>query len=135
MKRGVDEFAETVAIVPDTTANRDKANADTDVSEQIDRALHRIGDGEIGVFTLFKAPNEKNASEEADELHDCLNGDEVADNARAMKSTANRGRRSFVEDRCSGGTEEAHGAIMAELLRSVSKLQGCQYFAVVGSVT
>ena len=62
MKRGVDEFAEAVAIVPDATANRDKANADADVSEEIDRALHRIGDGEIGVFTLFETPNEKNAA-------------------------------------------------------------------------
>jgi len=50
--RRVHEFAEAMSILPDASANRNQTDADANISQQINRPLHGIGDGEISVFAL-----------------------------------------------------------------------------------
>ncbi len=47
-----------MSILPNAAANRDQADADADIGEQVDRALHGIGDGEIGVIALLEGAND-----------------------------------------------------------------------------
>ncbi len=91
-QRRVDQLAEAMGIVPDAAADGNQADADADIGEQVDGALHGIGDGEVGVVALVEIADEKNAGEEADHLHDALDENEIAQDACAMKGATNGGR-------------------------------------------
>src|ERR1700730_467796 len=99
-----------MSILPDAPADRDETDADADVGKEIDRALHGIGDGEVGVFPLRQAAHEKNAARETDELHEGLDDGETSYDARAMKRLPNNRRGTLVENRGGDRTEKTHRA-------------------------
>src|ERR1700676_2994154 len=99
-----------MSVLPDAPADRDETNADADVGKEIDRALHRIGDGEVGVLSLRQAAHEKNAARETYELHEGLDDCETPYDARAMKRLPNNRRGTLVKNRGRDRTEKAHRA-------------------------
>ena len=66
MPGGGNELTEPRPILPDPSANGHETDADSHVGQDIDRALHRVRDGEVGVFTLLKTTHEKNAAAKPD---------------------------------------------------------------------
>ena len=106
--RGGDELSETMRIVPDATADGDEADADPDIGEDIDRALHRIRDREVGVFALIEVTDEENPAGETDALHQDLDGGEVPDDAGVLEGAAHHRHRVFVQQGRGSGAKEAH---------------------------
>ena len=98
LRRG-DELSETIAVLPDAAPDGNEADADAHVGEHIDRALHRVGDREIGVFVLVEPADEQNAAGETDQLHHRLNESEVADDSRALERSPDHRRRRFIQER------------------------------------
>ena len=113
-QRGVDQLAEAIAVLPDPAADRDQADADADIGQDIDRALHRVGDGEVGVFALVEMPNEQNAAGKSDHLHGGLHERETADDAGALQRATDERRGSFIQDRRRNRAEETHRWIRAD---------------------
>jgi hypothetical protein len=107
-ERRVYELSKTVTVLPDSAADRDKADADADVGQDIERALHRVRNREVGVFPLIKVPNEQDPTEEADELNHSLDERELADDAGTMQGPPNHWRRSLAEHRRRNRPEETH---------------------------
>src|SRR5205807_2546488 len=97
-------------VLPNAPTDRDQTDADANVREQIDRSLHRIGDGEIGVLALFQCANEKNSAQEPDDLHDRLHDYEIAYDLCTQERAANDRRRALLHSRRQDGIEETHGA-------------------------
>ena len=98
LRRG-DELSETIAVLPDAAPDGNETDADAHIGEDVDRALHRVGDGEVGVFVLVEAADEQNAAGKTDQLHQHLNGSEVADDSGALERTPNHRRRRFIQKR------------------------------------
>ena len=85
-------------ILPDPPADRYQADADSDIGQDIDRALHRVGDGEEGILMLIQAPNEQNSAGKADQLHQRLDGGKLADPSGKEKT-----RRCREAESCPAG--------------------------------
>ena len=47
-----------MSILPNAASNRNKADTDADVGEQVDRALHGVGDGEVGIIALLEGAHD-----------------------------------------------------------------------------
>ena len=77
-------------ILPDAAADRDQADADPDIRQHVDRALHRVGDREERIFALIQSPNEQNPGGKTDQLHQHLDRGEMADPPRKAKARAAR---------------------------------------------
>src|ERR1700730_3145856 len=108
---GIDQLAKTMSILPDPAADRDQPNTDTDISKQVDRALHGVRDREIGVLLLRQPSDQKNSAQKADDLHDGLDQGEVADDPRMIKCAPQDRRRTVVENRGRDWAEETHGEV------------------------
>ena len=113
--RGGDELPEAMRVVPDAAADGDEADADPDIGEDIDRALHRIRDREVGVFTLIEIPDEENAAGETDALHEDLDGGEVPDDEGALEGAAHHRHGVFVQQGRGSGAKEAHQKISQQI--------------------
>jgi hypothetical protein len=98
IESGADKLAESRAIIPDAAADGNESYADAYIGEQVQRALHGIGDGEIGVLALLEGANNENATEETNELHDGLNAGKVANNASALNDAAKVRRLCDLRD-------------------------------------
>src|SRR2546430_17713519 len=90
---GVNQLPETVSVLQTAAADGNQPNADANIGERVQRPLHRVGDREIGVFPLIKMADQEDATEEPDHLDDRLDDGEIADDAGAIKSTADNRRR------------------------------------------
>src|SRR6266404_6506507 len=88
-----------MSILPDTAADGDQADAHPNVGKQADRALHGVGNGEVGVLALIEPADEKDAAAKSDQLHDALHESEVAYDLGAMKRQPDQRRGTFVEGR------------------------------------
>ena len=82
LKSRADQLPESVTILPDPTANGDQANADSDICEHVDRALHRVRDREKRILALLKPSHEENSARKPDQLHEHLDRGEADDMAR-----------------------------------------------------
>ena len=76
-------MTEAWAVLPNPAANGNEPNTYPDIGEQIEGALHCVGDGEEGVLALLEHSNEQDSAQESDHLHDYLNRDKATDNASA----------------------------------------------------
>ena len=85
-----------MSILPNAPPDRDQTDADANVREQVDRSLHGIGDGEIGVLALFQCANEQNAAQEPNDLHDRLHDREIAYDLCPLECAANDRRRALL---------------------------------------
>ncbi len=103
-----DELSKTMPVLPDFAADSHEADADADIAQHVDRALHRVGDGEIGVFVLVEPADEQNAAGEPDQLDQALSKSEVADESGALKRLPNHRHRRFIQKRPCKRTEETH---------------------------
>ncbi len=95
-------------VLPDLAPDGNEADADADISEHVDRALHRVGDREIGVFVLVEPADEQNAAGEPDQLDQALNESEVADESGALERLPNHRHRRFIQKRPCKRAEETH---------------------------
>ena len=109
-QRGIDQLPETMSILPNPAADRNQADTDTNIGEDIDRALHGIGDGEIGVITLLQSADDEDAAAKTDDLDERLDDREIPHQPRLLKGAANRRTRPLIEQRRER-TEKIHSAI------------------------
>jgi len=72
-----------MSILPNAAADGDETSADADVSEQHERGLHGISDGEESVLALRQPPDEQNSARKSNDLDRTLN-DRVTANAASM---------------------------------------------------
>ncbi len=82
---GVDQFAETMSILPNAATDGDQTNADADIGEQHECGLHRVGDGIKGVLLLGQPSDEQNSTRESDDLNDRLHEHVIADAAGVIE--------------------------------------------------
>src|SRR5438270_1822584 len=110
-ERRVDELPKAMAVLPDAAADGDQPNADADVREDVQRPLHRVRDGEVGVFALIEMPNQEDTAEETDDLDDGLDESEITHDPRAMERPPDDRRGGLVQDRRRNRAEETHREI------------------------
>jgi hypothetical protein len=111
MERSVNQFAETVSIMPDPTPDRYQADTNPNIGEQIDRALHGVRDREVGVFPLGKGSDEENSAQEPNHLNASLYHRKIPDNSRAMKSAPDYWRGAFVKNWRGDRPKKTHAVI------------------------
>jgi hypothetical protein len=108
-----------MSILPDATAYGNQTDAHTNISEQVDRPLHGVGNSEVSVFALIEPANEKNSAAKSDELHDGLDERKLTHDLGAVNRASNQRRRTFVENRRRYGTEKTHEPLRRESWNSV----------------
>ncbi|HEY2713369.1 MAG TPA: hypothetical protein VGI60_12705 [Chthoniobacterales bacterium] len=80
-----------MTILPNASANGYHSNANADISQDIERALHGIRDRKEGVLRLPHLPNEENPGGKADQLNQHLHRGELTDPAGGTKRATNPG--------------------------------------------
>ena len=76
---GINQFTETMSILPNAATDRDQTHADADVGEQHECGLHGVGDGVEGVLMLRQPADEKNSTRKSNQLDGGLHQRVIAD--------------------------------------------------------